>query len=199
MVGGNGLIGKAVVGRFDELGYKVKVADLPDFDMAHPYVIRDFLPCDIFVNTAYPKDVYTHIMDYAALSECVAESMKVSGGSIVHLGSIYGVVAPKAQIYQNTQVPETPLWYSAAKGAIISFTRWLAAKYAPSVRVNCVSPGGVFDNQDPEFVRRYCERVPMKCMATPDDVAKAIAFLAGSDASYITGHNLMVDGGLSIW
>ena len=77
-------------------------------------------------------------------------------------------------------------------------TRALACKYGPQgVRVNCVSPGGVFDNQDPVFVERYNQRVPLGRMATPEDVADAVVFLASDKAKYITGQNLVVDGGLT--
>jgi NAD(P)-dependent dehydrogenase (short-subunit alcohol dehydrogenase family) len=92
---------------------------------------------------------------------------------------------------------DMPIEYSFVKGGIISMTRALATKYAP-VRVNCVSPGGVFDGQDEKFVKRYCEKTPLGRMATPEDVANAVVFLASDKAAYITGQNIVIDGGYTI-
>ena len=90
----------------------------------------------------------------------------------------------------------SPAAYTAIKGGIINFTRFLASYYGRfGVRANCVSPGGIFDNQNPVFVNNYEERVPMKRMGKPEDVAGPVSFLLSDDAAYITGHNLLVDGG----
>jgi len=94
---------------------------------------------------------------------------------------------------------DMPVDYSFIKGGIISMTRTLATKYGPGLRVNCVSPGGVFDNQDMRFVKKYCARVPLGRMATPEDIAGPVAFLASDAAKYITGVNLPVEGGLCAW
>ena len=80
-----------------------------------------------------------------------------------------------------------------------NFTKYLAAFYGPDkVRANCVSPGGVFDNQHPQFVKNYEKKVPLKRMAIPEDISGTVTFLLSDSASYITGHNLVVDGGWSI-
>jgi NAD(P)-dependent dehydrogenase (short-subunit alcohol dehydrogenase family) len=82
------------------------------------------------------------------------------------------------------------------KGGIISFSRYLASYYGKyNIRVNCLSPGGIFDNQHPTFVENYENKVPMKRMGTPKDIAPPTAFLLSDDAQYITGQNLVVDGG----
>tara|TARA_B110000503_G_scaffold137139_1_gene220822 strand:- start:1198 stop:1941 length:744 start_codon:yes stop_codon:yes gene_type:complete len=121
--------------------------------------------------------------------------LKETKGSIVNLGSIYGVVGNDLTIYENTDInPVAP--YSAIKGGIINFSRYLASYYgAEGIRVNVVSPGGIFNNQDPIFVKNYEHKVPMKRMGSPDDIAPAVSFLLSNEAKYITGQNLIVDGG----
>jgi len=116
-------------------------------------------------------------------------------GSIVNIASIYGIVGPDFSVYENTQMT-MPAAYSAIKGGLINFTKYLASytgKY--KVRVNCVSPGGIFDNQPESFVTNYEKKVPLQRMGTPADIAPAVAFLLSDESSYITGHNLIVDGG----
>lgn len=116
-------------------------------------------------------------------------------GSIVNITSIYGVVGNDLTIYENTSI-NTAAPYSAIKGGVINFTRYLASYYGrQGVRVNCVSPGGIFDHQHETFVANYEKKVPMGRMGNPDDIAPAVSFLISDDAKYITGQNLIVDGG----
>ena len=90
----------------------------------------------------------------------------------------------------------TPAAYTAIKGAIVNFTRYLAARFGPNgVRVNCISPGGVFDSQAEVFVDNYSRKVPLRRMARPEDIAPGVCFLLSDQAGYITGHNLVIDGG----
>ena len=101
-------------------------------------------------------------------------------------------------LYENTNL-HTAAPYSAIKGGIINFTKYLASYFGrKGVRINCVSPGGVFDNQDPIFVSNYEKKVPMGRMANPDDISPSVSFLLSDDAKYITGQNLIVDGGWTI-
>jgi NAD(P)-dependent dehydrogenase (short-subunit alcohol dehydrogenase family) len=117
-------------------------------------------------------------------------------GSIVNIASIYGVVGNDFTVYENTGGMTSPAAYAAIKGGIVNFTRYLAAYYGHrGIRVNCVSPGGIFNHQHPVFVEQFSKKVPLKRMGEPGEIAPAIAFLLSDDASYITGHNLMVDGG----
>ena len=91
-----------------------------------------------------------------------------------------------------------PAAYAAIKGGVVNFTRYLASYYAPhGVRVNCVSPGGIFNNQSDIFVNQYQNKVPIGRMGRPEEVAGPVSFLLSDESSYITGHNLMVDGGWS--
>ena len=166
------------------------------------------------VNNAYPrtKDWGTAFeeMSYASLQTNVDWQMnsylqfckliipflrKANGGVVVNMTSIYGVVGNDFTIYEGTGM-EPPVAYSAIKGGLISATRFLASKYGKEgLRFNCVSPGGIFDHQPLAFVQAYEKKVPMKRMGTPDDIAPAVSFLLSNEAKYITGHNLIVDGG----
>lgn len=120
---------------------------------------------------------------------------KGKGGSVVNMTSIYGVVGNDFTIYDGTEM-EPPVAYSAIKGGLINATRFLASKYGKEgLRFNCVSPGGIFDHQTKTFVYAYEKKVPMKRMGNPDDIAPAVSFLLSDEAKYITGQNLIVDGG----
>ena len=123
---------------------------------------------------------------------------KQKSGSIVNIGSTYGVVSPDFTLYEGTPITSNPA-YTAIKGGVINFTRYLAAYFGEfGIRANCVSPGGIFDNQNPLFVERYEKKVPLKRMGKPTDIAGPVSFLLSQEAEYITGHNLMVDGGWTI-
>ncbi len=116
-------------------------------------------------------------------------------GVIVNIASQYGVVAPDFTVYEGTELT-SPVAYTAIKGGLINFTRYLASYFGPyGIRANCVSPGGVFDNQNPVFVKNYELKVPMKRMGNPADMAEPVVFMLSESASYITGQNLIVDGG----
>ena len=102
------------------------------------------------------------------------------------------------RLYSGTDMGN-PAAYAASKGAVAQLTRWLATVLAPNVRVNCVSPGGIIRNQPKRFIEAYKNKVPLQRMATEDDVVGAMLFLTLGPSHYITGHNLVVDGGFSIW
>ena len=115
--------------------------------------------------------------------------------SIVNVASIYGIRGPDFNVYEGTKMT-MPAAYSAIKGGVINFSRYLASYYGKKgIRVNCVSPGGIFNDQAPLFVDNYNKRVPLGRMGNPKEIAPAVSFLLSEDASYITGHNLVVDGG----
>ncbi|MCG8995489.1 SDR family oxidoreductase [Laribacter hongkongensis] len=120
------------------------------------------------------------------------------GANIVNVGSIYGMLGPDWNLYEGTAM-SNPAAYAASKGGLIQFTRWLATTLSPAVRVNSISPGGVWRNQPQSFVDRYEARTPLGRMANEQDFAGALAFLATDQARYVTGQNLAVDGGWSAW
>ena len=120
-------------------------------------------------------------------------------GCIVNVGSIYGVVAGDMRIYKD-EGRRTSEIYGAAKAAVIHLTKYFAAYMAPhNVRVNCVSPGGVFYNHPPEFVAAYSKKVPMNRMANQEELVSTIEYLISEKSSYLTGQNIVVDGGFSAW
>lgn len=138
---------------------------------------------------------------------------QAGGGSMIFLSSIYGVVGNDQRIYEGSNLPElyagvaagtkqyAHAGYAAAKGAVVSLTRFLAAYWGDrNIRVNCVSPGGIgHAGENETFVRRYADRVPLGRKAMPDEINGTIVFLASDASSYITGHNLVVDGGWTAW
>jgi len=173
---------------------------------------------DILVNSAYPRtkdwgkkfekvpfeswkcNLNSHLGGYFLCCREAAKYMKrQKQGSIINLGSTYGVVAPDFSIYEGTDMT-MPAAYSAIKGGLVTFTRYLAAYYGKDkIRVNMVSPGGILDKQPKGFVEKYSKKTPLGRMGHPSEIVGAVVFLASDAASYVTGHNLMVDGGWTAW
>lgn len=145
---------------------------------------------------SFSKNVDMQLSRIFAVSKPVLECMKKQGsGSIVHIASIYGIVGNDFTLYDNTPLT-SPAAYSAIKGGVINFSRYLASYFGRhNVRSNCVSPGGIFDNQHVNFVKQYEYKVPMKRMGTPGDIAPTVSFLLSDESSYITGQNIAIDGG----
>jgi NAD(P)-dependent dehydrogenase (short-subunit alcohol dehydrogenase family) len=117
-------------------------------------------------------------------------------GSIVNIGSIQGMVGPSYELYAGTAMGDMPPDYFFHKGGMLNLTRFYAALYGPKgVRVNCVSPGGFFNNQPELFVQRYAEHTMLNRMADDHDLGGALVFLLSEASRYVTGVNLPVDGG----
>lgn len=123
---------------------------------------------------------------------------EAEGACIINISSIYGLHGPDWRMYEDTSM-SNPAAYGVSKGGLIQLTRWLATTIAPKVRVNTISPGGIFRGQPESFVRRYEERTPLQRMATENDFRGAIAYLASDMSQYVTGQNLSVDGGWGVW
>lgn len=173
---------------------------------------------DILINCAYPKtndwglkieqipfsswneNVNNHLGGYFLCCRFIAEHMKeTGGGTIINLASIYGVAAPDFSMYEGTEMT-MPAAYSAIKGGIIAFTKYLATYYAKyNIRVNSISPGGILDNQHPSFVEKYSHKTPLGRMAKPAEVVGGVLYLASDASSYVTGQNLIIDGGWTAW
>lgn len=134
------------------------------------------------------------------LVQVCAPMLRRSGhASIINIASTYGAIGPDWRLYADTGVGGTPAAYAASKGGLIQMTRWLATTLAPEIRVNCVSPGGIYRGQSEAFVQRYVDRTPLRRMSTEEDLKGVIAFLASDLSSYVTGQNIFVDGGWTAW
>jgi len=125
--------------------------------------------------------------------------VKQGGGVVLNIGSVYGVVACDQRIYGDSKI-NSSIAYASTKGGLINFTRYLASYWqGKNIRVNCLSPGGVFNNQTQEFVENYTYRTMLKRMATPDDLASALLYLVSDASQWVTGTNMIVDGGWTAW
>jgi NAD(P)-dependent dehydrogenase (short-subunit alcohol dehydrogenase family) len=180
-------------------------------------ILATFGRIDGLVNNAYPRtndwgtkfenidpaswraNVDMQLNSYFVCCQKVLKVMaQQNSGAIVNIASIYGVVGNDFSLYEEYG-GTSPAAYSAIKGGLINFTRYLASYYGhKGIRVNCLSPGGIFDHQHPSFVSRYEAKVPMRRLGNPDDIAPVASFLLSNEAKYITGQNIIVDGGWTI-
>lgn len=181
-------------------------------------ILNKFGKIDALVNNAYPRNknygrkfedvtyedfcenVNMHLGGYFLITQQVAKvMMKQNYGNIINMASIYGFSAPKFEIYEGTDMT-MPVEYAAIKGAIINLTKYLASYLGGyNIRVNAISPGGVFNNQPESFVKKYSEKVVLeKRMANTDDIVGVLIFLLSDASKYITGQNIVVDGGWSL-
>lgn len=203
----------------DNISYRyLNITSAKSIENFLSYILKEFGKVDILVNNAYPRNekygtifenvefksfnenVISHMGGYFQVCQKIAQQMiKQKSGVIVNIGSIYGVLGPDFSIYDKTNMT-MPVEYSLVKGGIINFTRYLATYLAPyNIRVNTISPGGIFHKQPAIFVERYCQRIPQRRMAKAEDIVGSLIFLVSDASEYITGQNIMVDGGLSVW
>jgi len=117
---------------------------------------------------------------------------------MINISSIYGISGPDQRIYGGTSLGN-PAAYAASKGGLLQLTRWLATTLAPDVRVNAITLGGVERDQPAKFQEAYIQKTPLRRMAIEEDVKGAVAYLASDMSAYVTGHNLVVDGGWTTW
>ena len=198
---------------FTAHGFEVDLTSPPSIDALHAAVMDRFGRLDVLVNSAVTRSGHLgRFMDQTPeqlravadgdflglfrICQRFIESMIASGGgSIINIASIYGALANDPGLYEGTEMRQPPS-YNFVKAGMVNFTRYLASYYGrDGVRVNCISPGGYQDGQPESFVENYCHRAPLGRMLGNDDIQGAVVFLASDASSYVTGANLMVDGG----
>jgi len=204
VAGGHGLIGGAVSDAARSLKARVFALDtVPEakhrINVGDVAKLKEFIDehgCDYWFDCTYPRGYIEAAEVAVATTTHVCRWMQTKGGgSVVLLGSIYGLLGPKVSIYNRVKVSLPPPAYAFVKGGLAAIARYCAAVYPP-VRVNCLAPGGVEDNQDAKWVKRYNKRTPLGRMAMAHEVADAAVKLA--TMQYVTGQTLPVDGGLTV-
>ena len=153
----------------------------------------------------FPIELWNQTLDvnltgtFLCCQEFGKQMAKKKNGSIINIASHYGLIAPDQRIYGNSGL-NLPISYATSKSGILNFTRYLASYWSKSgIRVNTLSPGGVFKNQNPDFVRKYSSKTMLGRMARKDEYVAAIIFLCSDASSYMTGSNLIIDGGWTAW
>lgn len=205
-------------------GYKCDVSDPISTKEMVDQVVLDFGKIDVLHNNAacksenlneffapfedYRLDQWREIMSVNIdgmflMAQAVGKQMikQNKGGSIIQTASIYGVMAPDQSIYEGSlylgREINTPAVYTTSKAAVIGLTKHLAAYWAKEgIRVNTLTPGGTESGQNDEFKRRYSARVPIGRMASASEMVGALLYLASGASSYVTGQNIIIDGGL---
>ena len=136
---------------------------------------------------------------YLGCTTVLPYMIKKKKGQIINIGSHYGVVSPNHEIYKNENF-NCPVSYSASKSAVISLTKWMGTKYAKSgIRINCISPGGVINNQSKVFIKKYSKLNPMKRMAKKNEFNGILHYLISEESKYVIGQNFVIDGGATTW
>ncbi len=208
--------------------YRVDVTDRGAIERAAAEVARELGEPHVLVNAAaldsppdappeevgpvesYPEESFDKVMDVNVKGtflscQVIGRRMASAGrGSIVNVSSIYGMLSPVQDLYdfrrQGGEEFFKPIAYSVSKSALYNLTRYLATYWAKSgVRVNTLTLAGVWNNQPPEFVDAYTQRMPLGRMAEASEVVGPVVFLASDASSYVTGANIVVDGGWSAW
>jgi NAD(P)-dependent dehydrogenase (short-subunit alcohol dehydrogenase family) len=196
---------------------KLDIRNVKSVDETFKNLVNKFGGVDILVNNA-GASTFEHFLDRTEENidlmmdvnlkgtfNCIKSFVKFGasknlGRSIVNIGSIYGLVSPDFRVYEEGDRRSSEI-YGATKAGVIQMTKYFAVELAKAgIRVNAVSPGGIFNPSNPQgkqFVEKYSHRTPMGRMASTSEITQAIVFLTSSLASYITGHNLVVDGGYS--
>ena len=216
ITGATGIQGPEHIKAFTAAGAKVIATDIKELDVtsensinsAVKKIISEYGRIDVLVNNAGATGKYATDWDQiiqinltGTYNCCQIIGEKIESGSIINISSIYGLVGPDFSLYSgaeyNNQPMGVPAAYAASKGGVIALTKYFASLYAPKIRVNCVTPGGIFDNQAGGFVKKYSSKTMLERMANKHEVSGALLYLASDLSSYVTGANIVIDGGLT--
>lgn len=210
--------------RVECISFKLDLTNELDIDSFFKKTLAHFGSIDVLINNAqikpegfyasfekYSKKTLMEVLDgnlagviLASQKACI-QFLKQGHGNIINVSSIYGNVGADQRLYDGVTNPyfkderfSSPVSYAVSKAGVVNFTRYLASYYREkNIRVNCLTPGGVFDNHDDNFNKNYSSRTLLGRMADRTDYNGAILFLASDASSYMTGANIMVDGGWS--
>ncbi len=165
-----------------------------------------FAPFEEYSLEEWRKVMSVNIDGMFLVAQAVGKQMvkQGTGGSIIQTASIYGIMAPDQRIYEGSNYIgrqiNTPAVYAASKAAVVGMTMYLATYWADKgIRVNTLTPGGVESGQNEEFKKKYSQRIPMARMAQAAEMVGALIYLASDASSYVTGQNIIIDGGLNAW
>ncbi len=205
--------------------FKVDITNKTEIDGVIKKILQKFITIDVLHNNAatkgkslkeflekfedYKLSTWNEIMNgnlnsMFLMSQAVGKIMKKNNsGSIIQTASLYGVVNPDQDIYNgslyNGRKISSPAVYSVSKASVIALTKYLASYWGKyNIRVNSISPGGIYSGQNETFVKKYSKKVPLGRMAQEKDVIGMTLFLASDVSSYITGQNILIDGGFSL-
>src|SRR3954465_7776495 len=206
--------------------YQADVRERADLNAVRDQIVTDSGVPHVLVNNAgidqppntdapqflldeIPPDVFRRVLDVNTfgtfqVSQVFGTAMAEAGrGAIVNIGSMYAEIVPDTRLYEHLGFDPPflkPPAYGASKAAVLNLTKYLAAFWGPhGVRVNAISPGGVLGGQDDEFIHKLSEKIPLRRMAEADDLIGPLVFLASDASKYVTGQNLQVGGGITVW
>jgi NAD(P)-dependent dehydrogenase (short-subunit alcohol dehydrogenase family) len=203
----------------DALGYPCNVSSADDVGKLLKATLERFRRVDVLVNChqykpkgfleaqaeCFPEELWDAVIDvnlkgtFLTCREFGRVMLEQGKGSIINLASTYGVVSSNPDLYEGNSLGN-PVAYSASKGAVIMLSKYLGVYWAArGVRVNCITPHGVWNHHEPGFVERFSSKSPMKRLMTAEEVVGAAIFLASDASSYATGSNLLVEGGWTAW
>lgn len=206
--------------------YQLDVTSKKSIDLTVKKIIKKYKRIDVLVNNAgtigkqmkkasapvekqklsdWEAIIKVNLTGVWLCCQVVGKQMaKQKSGSIINISSIYGLIAPDFMIYSdskynNNKSMGTPAAYSASKGGVISLTKYLASYWAKDgIRVNCVTPGGIYDKQSKDFIAKYSQKTMLNRMARKNEITGALLYFASNLSSYVTGENIVVDGGLTV-
>ncbi len=204
------------------LAVQCDVTKLSDWEETLRQVMKEYGRVDVLVNNAgftnqsrspnfaasfteFPQDDWNQILNVNLSGsflgcQVIGRQMLEQGrGSIINIASLYGVVSPNHKMYPGTGINQ-PVAYSVSKAGVLALTRYLAGLWGEKgIRANCITPGGVYNHHKDLFVKRFSDLNPMGRMENKEELRGAIVYLASDASSYCNGHNLIVDGGWTIW